>query len=323
MNTWRVAIICLMMLLRMTATENSGAAEVFRWIDERGGIHFTDNYHNVPEHYRSKASHQRLDKEPEAESSAGREAAGFIEAPVVVNYYKKGPSILVQGMLNWSLPVLFHLDTGATMTAITREDARALGIQYERAPRIRTKMADGRRASLPRVVLNSVKVGEAEVTDVEAMVSSVRLLGLNFLSHFRVTMDAVNGQIIFEREGPKAIEESESIRREKKRTAQELEARIRQIQLAIQDLEKMIKQREFTIRSLRKKRSYIENQLSLLRQQGLSAQREALLEEGGERSKMIRLSIERENVAIQHHKKDIEIYRDNIDNYRGLIYRLQ
>ena len=38
---------------------------------------------------------------------------------------------------------------------------------------------------------------------------------------------------------------------------------------------------------------------------------------------MIRLSIEREDVAIKHHKKDMEIYKDNIDYYRDLIYRLR
>ncbi len=323
MSRWGVAIVCSMMLLRANGVANSGDAEVFRWVDERGSIHFTDNYQNVPERYRSRASHKRFEKEPTVESSAGGRAREFNEAPVVVNYYRKGSSILVHGLLNWSLPVLFHVDTGATITAITREDAQALGIQYEKAPLSRTKMADGRLASLPRVVLNSVKVGTAEVTNVEAILSNVRLLGLNFLSQFRVTVDSVNGQIIFERQEAEPLEESESIRHEKKRTVHKLEARVQQFQLAIKDIEKMIKQRESTIRSLRKKRSHIENQLSLLRQQKPSTQRDALLEEGEERLRMIRLSIEREDVAIKHHKKDIEIYRDNIDYYRGLIYRLR
>jgi len=155
------------------------------------------------------------------------------------------------------------------------------------------------------------------------MVSDIRLLGLNFLSQFRVTVASDRGQIIFSRHSAQPLEESESIRKEKRQTVQELEARLSQVKLAIQDLEKMIQQRESTILSLREKRSEIEDQISHLRQQQPSAQRDALIEEGEKRLRMIRLSIERENVAIKHHRKDIEIHLGNIDYYRDLISRIK
>jgi len=323
MSRWIAVIVGLILSVQANGAAKSGNIEVYRWIDERGGIHFTDNYQNVPERYRPKATRDSFAEKSRPPSSARSESEGFIEAPVVVNYYKEGPSILVRGLLNWKLPVIFHLDTGATMTAITQEDARSLGIQYERAPLILTRLADGRRVPLPQVVLNSVRVGHAEVTNLEAMVSDIRLLGLNFLSQFRVTVASDRGQIIFSRHSAQPMEESESIRKEKRQTVQELEARLSQVKLAIQDLEKMIQQRESTILSLCEKRPEIEDQISHLRQQQPSAQRDALIEEGEERLRMICLSIERENVAIKHHKKDIEIHLGNIDYYHDLISRIK
>jgi hypothetical protein len=35
-------------------------AEVYKWIDDKGDVHFTDNYSNIPEKYRPVAETQRF-----------------------------------------------------------------------------------------------------------------------------------------------------------------------------------------------------------------------------------------------------------------------
>jgi Domain of unknown function (DUF4124) len=38
-------------------------AEVYKWIDDKGDVHFTDDYSNIPEKYRPAAEHQRSPEE--------------------------------------------------------------------------------------------------------------------------------------------------------------------------------------------------------------------------------------------------------------------
>lgn len=56
----------------------------------------------------------------------------------------------------------------------------------------------------PVTTLQSVRVGSAEVRDVEVAIDvaehlSTGLLGMNFLRHFKVTVDQEQGQVKFER----------------------------------------------------------------------------------------------------------------------------
>ena len=85
-------------------------------------------------------------------------------------------------------PVEFIVDTGATLTTISRADAQRIGLDYRRGTPIRTATANG-VASGWRVSLASVSVGDATVRDVDAMVIDndglpVALLGMSFLGRF-------------------------------------------------------------------------------------------------------------------------------------------
>ncbi len=48
-------------------------AEVYKWVDDKGGVHFTDNYSNIPEKYRSLAEAQRFPQDPKDTSPASVE----------------------------------------------------------------------------------------------------------------------------------------------------------------------------------------------------------------------------------------------------------
>lgn len=94
--------------------------------------------------------------------------------------------------------VEFLVDTGATMVALTKDDARAAGIdvrhlQYDE--RVRTASGAARAA---RIKLERIQVGTVRVRDVDALVIeqglSMSLLGMSFLN--RLEQFQVRGQTL-------------------------------------------------------------------------------------------------------------------------------
>jgi aspartyl protease family protein len=94
--------------------------------------------------------------------------------------------------------VAMLVDTGATLVALTRDDARAAGIDLRRLKfdvEVRTASGPARAA---RVRLDRVQVGQVRVRDVDALVLErgldVSLLGMSFLS--RLDAFQVRGQVL-------------------------------------------------------------------------------------------------------------------------------
>jgi aspartyl protease family protein len=96
-------------------------------------------------------------------------------------------------------PVHFLVDTGATTVALTGDDARALGIDPQTLNfNSVVKTANGPEPAA-RVRLGVVAVGNAEVSDVDAIVIDkglpTSLLGMTYLgrlSKFEATQDALD-----------------------------------------------------------------------------------------------------------------------------------
>jgi aspartyl protease family protein len=88
--------------------------------------------------------------------------------------------------------VSFLVDTGATAIALGQADADRLGINYKNAPRGFAGTANG-RIPVNVVTLASVRVGEVEIANVEAVVmpSTMEhvLLGNSFLTRFQMKRD--------------------------------------------------------------------------------------------------------------------------------------
>lgn len=90
------------------------------------------------------------------------------------------------------------VDTGATMVALTQDDAKAAGIDVRRLrydARVRTASGTARAAE---VTLERVQIGAVRVRDVEALVIErgldVSLLGMSFLN--RLEQFQVRGQVL-------------------------------------------------------------------------------------------------------------------------------
>lgn len=91
---------------------------------------------------------------------------------------------MVQGQINGGA-VRMLLDTGATMIALSAADALRLGINYKRGQPGMVNTANG-PAPVYRVKLNTVKVGDIELNQVDALVQEAglpfALLGMSFLN---------------------------------------------------------------------------------------------------------------------------------------------
>jgi aspartyl protease family protein len=89
--------------------------------------------------------------------------------------------------------VRFMVDTGATLVALPASEARRLGINYLRGQRGQVQTANGVAVAY-RVKLDTVRIGDIEVNNVDAVVSEndamgVTLLGMSFLNRMEMQRD--------------------------------------------------------------------------------------------------------------------------------------
>jgi aspartyl protease family protein len=110
-----------------------------------------------------------------------------------------GGHFMTAGQIN-GRAVQFMVDTGATSIAMSAADADRTGINYKDGQPVRMSTANGVTQGY-RVKLNSVRVGDVEVYDVDAVVSPqpmpFMLLGNSFLTRFQMLRE--NEQMILVR----------------------------------------------------------------------------------------------------------------------------
>jgi aspartyl protease family protein len=111
-----------------------------------------------------------------------------------------GGHFITQGAIN-GRAVQFLVDTGATAVSIGVADAERLGIDYRKGQLARGSTANG-TVTVYRVKLDSVRVGDVEVSNVDAAVVPTDtggqvLLGNSFLERFQMTR--FNDQLVLER----------------------------------------------------------------------------------------------------------------------------
>lgn len=104
-----------------------------------------------------------------------------------------------QGLINGRV-MQFMVDTGATTVAIGKPDADRMGLDYQAGQPVRMNTANG-VAQGWRIRLNSVRIGEVEVFNVDAIVTPQAmpyvLLGNSFLGSFQMTR--TNDQMVLEK----------------------------------------------------------------------------------------------------------------------------
>ena len=177
--------------------------EFYRWTDDSGAAHFTDNIYSIPEKYRNQVEKRQYVPPPQSSApTLEQESKQPQTARVTVPFERQGSLIIVEGVVNRSIPVNFVLDTGAEVTTLPRSLGQQLGIDPGSSVLITMKGMGG-SADVPLVEVNSIAVGAAEGTNLDVLISDtpvkdMGLLGADFLSDFKVDIKYGENQVVFE-----------------------------------------------------------------------------------------------------------------------------
>jgi aspartyl protease family protein len=138
----------------------------------------------------------RMDSPVSVGEGGGSGASG---SRIVLNADSRG-HFMASGAINGRSGVSFMLDTGATTVAMSVADATRIGLDYQKGTPVRMNTANG-VAQGYRLRLDSVRVGDVEVRDIDAIVSQQPmpfvLLGNSFIGRFSMRRDAE--QMVLER----------------------------------------------------------------------------------------------------------------------------
>lgn len=178
------------------------AVDLFRWVDEQGVVHFTDNPHNIPEKHKADATRIKARETPLSQQSSKPMFLDKATIPI----QRKGQVVIVEGRVNEKASANFIVDTGASYTMISRAMAKQLDIDMEKKlPTVPFQTANG-VIQAPLVTLESIDIGGMQVKDLTAAVHDVfpdasitGLLGLNFLGNFRMDIDTEKGMLVLEK----------------------------------------------------------------------------------------------------------------------------
>jgi aspartyl protease family protein len=110
----------------------------------------------------------------------------------------QGGHFFAQGMVNGQ-SMQFMVDTGATTVALGESDAKRMGIDYQKGRPVRMNTANGPVQGW-FIKLNSLRIGDVEVYEVDAVVGPnmpFALLGNSFLSRF--SMNRTSDLMVLER----------------------------------------------------------------------------------------------------------------------------
>jgi len=187
----------------------SGYGEMYKWVDEKGTVHFTDDLSNIPEKYHPGVETQKPAQEtssPEigdkSKSPPAPEALEDFEPEgAEVELLRRGEVWTTDVLLNRKISRRLVVDSGASFMLINPQTARELDIVVdENTPVIPMATVSGYILT-PLVTLRSVQVGKAEAENVEAVIYAVPsggggLLGNSFLNKYKVTLDSIQGKMI-------------------------------------------------------------------------------------------------------------------------------
>jgi clan AA aspartic protease (TIGR02281 family) len=123
---------------------------------------------------------------------------------ITVPLTKNGGSFVVHVMLNQERSAQLIVDTGASMTVLSTQAAIDLGILGTTDNELLTVNTAGGSVQVNMNYLASITVGTAEATNVAVALHDLPdipehiegLLGMSFLKHFLVTLDAEHARLI-------------------------------------------------------------------------------------------------------------------------------
>ena len=183
-------------------------AEIYKWVDRDGRVHFTDTIAGIPLEYRDRieerTSTTRAPQSVSAPLQTRPEQLSVAPTPASVSYevplQRKGNAMLVEAVVDSTMHAHLVLDTGAELTVLSTAVARSLALNLNDAAVMPLRSARGVFFA-PMMKVQSITVGDAAVYDVEVVVHDVTpgldgLLGMSFLDNFSVTISGSGHKLI-------------------------------------------------------------------------------------------------------------------------------
>ena len=156
--TWLAPIPLLLVLaFTLAASPPPASAQIFRWVNGEGDIHFSQGVQSVPLRYLPNAVIIGYDRPSPPEPTGGSTPLGTGRVT-----FTPGKPILVTARINERDSAQLMLDTGAVRTVINPSVLSALGVSYDAAVRGSIKGVTG-DAEVLVVRVDSIDVSGAKV----------------------------------------------------------------------------------------------------------------------------------------------------------------
>ncbi|HSJ95524.1 MAG TPA: TIGR02281 family clan AA aspartic protease, partial [Myxococcota bacterium] len=198
----------LVLLLFAALPPALAAAEIYRWTDAEGRVHFTEDLSRVPPEQRGAAREnaaappsdrvQTFSAPPAARAPAARPRGMRPGRAHQVPVERAGNAMVVPVRLNGRTVAPFLLDTGASYVLVPARVAEEAGIRVGPDTRTLSFTTANGVVEQPVVTLDSVELGTARADQVAAAISDrieIGLLGLSFFNRFTYQIDAAAGLV--------------------------------------------------------------------------------------------------------------------------------
>lgn len=166
---------------------------VWKWVDSRGHVHFSDKKMNLD----AEEVQHRKDQLNRIGNHQARDLAKIHRIP----FRKMGESMVVLGEINGVL-THFIVDTGASLVVVTPEVAQRAGLTVDQENKVHLQTVNG-AIDAPKTLLDNLQVAQLSQVNVAAVVqdtgfSDIGLLGMSFLNAYQMTIDHVRHELILE-----------------------------------------------------------------------------------------------------------------------------
>ncbi len=132
------------------------------------------------------------------------------EEPPKIEFSVGPDGIIVEAVINKKINAKLIFDTGASLVVLTHGFAKKAGIKINKSgKRMKLIVADGKQIDAQFVILESLKVQDIEVFDVDAAIilddsldskfAKDGMLGMSFLKRFNFKMDNKHNRLILEK----------------------------------------------------------------------------------------------------------------------------
>jgi clan AA aspartic protease (TIGR02281 family) len=184
--------VLLLVPLGVALSPRPLGAEVYKWVDENGTIHYSQDRNTLPKKAADRAP--SADAQPvevfEFKKRSGSEPSPQQSYTIYMRGVPGGNHV-IQVELNRRVTVPMLLDTGASDVVITRAAALRAGITERDYRGMETYSTANGPVTQPAISLREVSVGGASAKMVRGSISDsmeIGLLGTSFLKHFEYSI---------------------------------------------------------------------------------------------------------------------------------------